>query len=713
MGNAVPDAERRSRLDRAWPIRWFLYLLVIATAAPLCLHIAAGLVRHASDAEREAEQLVLSLAGTAAATARSRLRETEVVARALSARSLVRALDPARCDPLLEGLLPVLPHYANISVVAPDGRFVCSALPVQSGAQAAPLHEGIQAALEDRFGVSAPMIGVLPPRLLVSTAYPIRNGAGQIAGVLTMPFDLAALQPVNDAPALPRNARVRLIDKRGVLLASSIRNDPELGRVLRGADLVERVLVGESGTGRAQGNDGTLRIYGYTAVGSHGWRAYASVPASELLEAARRRTLASAAIAAGLLALALGAAALVSRRIVGPASAMQHAMDETAAGRLTSAREAGPRELRALAANYNRMLDATLRARAALHESEARLQLAVRASHTGLWDWDMITDRVYFSPEWKRQLGLDDGEVGDTGAEWSERLHPAERERVLKDLEALAASERSEYEAEFRLRHRDGSHRWIYSRAEIIRDEAGRPQRMLGTHIDITPRKLLEQTLTTTVAELRVLSMRLLEVEEAERRRIGRELHDRTGASVAALHINLGLVAERLASGLTDQAAALVDDARAVLREVSTEIRTVMAELRPAALDDFGLYPALLSYAREVAERIGAELKTTGGATLKRPPSVVETALFRIAQEALTNIAKHAHAATVELGLEERERELVLTVADDGAGFDVSAGGAGHGMRTMRERADAIRAKLVVQSTPGAGTRIRVEVPRS
>jgi PAS domain S-box-containing protein len=699
-------------VTRAWPIRRSLYLLVLATAAPLCLFIAYTLASAAKTSEREAEQLVLSLATNAAANVRTRLREIEHLAAALAQRPLVRLMDPAQCDPVLGALLPLMPRYANVSVIAPDGRFVCSALPPQAGREKVPIHGGIRGALAGHFAVSEPMMGVLPQRLVVSAAYPIERPGEGVVGVLTIPVDLAAVQPASDAPALPHDARVRVIDADGVLLASSIENDPELGHSVRGAQSVELLINGGSGAVRARGSDGVERIYGYAGVGAYGWKAYAGVPVAALLAAAHQRTVASALTAALLLFVSLGVAALVARHIVRAAHTIQHAMEETRAGRISHALETGPVELRTLAANYNRMLDATLRAREALHESEARLRLAIRASNTGLWDWHIRENRLYLSPEWKIQLGFEEHEMEDSFDAWVQRLHPGDRERVLAEEMALFASSRSQYEAEFRLRHKDGSYRWIYSRAEIIRDPDGSPRRMLGTHVDLTARKALEDELQRTVSELRVLSRRLIEVEETERRRIGRELHDRIGAHVAVLNITLGLAAEKLTGGSPDEAAALLDEAREVVRECSTDIRHVITELRPTALDDFGLYPAVLGYARTIAARVGAELRASGGAPELRAPPAVETALFRIAQEALTNIAKHANAKTISIALERRDDTLVLDIADDGTGF-ATTGAGGHGMRTMRERAEAIGATFGVSSAPGAGTRITVEVPLS
>ena len=700
-------------MSRPWPIRWWLYLVVFATATPLCLFIAALVFAEARRVDADAERFVLSLASAAAENARLRLRETESLAAALAQRPRIRALDPAQCgDELMHSLLAAMPHYANISTVRPDGRFVCSALEGWRDV-AVPLHGAITGALTGSFSVSSPLTGVLPRRLLVSTGYPVKDEHGTIAGVLTIPIDLNAFKPLNDLQTLPPGAAVRIIDDRGVLLASSSPDDPDLGTNVRRAEAIERVLQGDHGVIHANGSDGAVRIYGYRRIGTTGWRAYADVPAQALLAADRGRLIAISAAALALMASCLAVAAVLSSRIRAPLAALQRAMQHGVNGSTVAVPEAGPQELRAVAANYNRMVDVTRTAGDALAEGEKRLRLAVRASRIGLWDWNIGTGQMYFSPEWKRQLGYDDSEVGEVAAEWHERLHPDDRDRALAQLERVLADGGSHFEAEFRLRGKGGSYRWIYSSAEVMRDAHGNAQRMLGTHIDITSRKVLEQSLRNTVTELRVLSMRLMEAEEAERRRIGADLHDRTGANFAALQINLRRLINKLRAGDTGSAMTIAESAEGTLSDCTAEVRSLMTELRPAVLDDFGLYPAVFAYARHIASRFGLELQTSGEPPASRPAPGVETALFRIAQEAMTNAAKHAKAEALEVSLQVREGVLVLEVADDGAGFD--AGGATRsdslGLRTMRERAEAIGATFVLESVPGEGTRVQVEAP--
>jgi PAS domain S-box-containing protein len=132
------------------------------------------------------------------------------------------------------------------------------------------------------------------------------------------------------------------------------------------------------------------------------------------------------------------------------------------------------------------------RAEAALRESEERLRPAVQASNVGLWDWDLETNQVRFSREWKRQLGYEEHEIGNDYREWEQRLHPEDKGPTLKRLERTLAGHCPVYDVEFRLRHKDDSYRWIYARGEVYRDSSGRPRRMMGCHVDITDRKNAE-----------------------------------------------------------------------------------------------------------------------------------------------------------------------------------------------------------------------------
>jgi two-component system sensor histidine kinase UhpB len=204
-----------------------------------------------------------------------------------------------------------------------------------------------------------------------------------------------------------------------------------------------------------------------------------------------------------------------------------------------------------------------------------------------------------------------------------------------------------------------------------------------------------------------------VQAEEAERRRLARELHDRVGQSLSALNINLDLIS-REGQALPPALRQRLEDSLGLVDGTLQSIENVMADLRPPLLDEYGLGAALGWHAEEFSRRTGVQVtvaeRDPAAAKNARPEAAV--ALFRIAQEALNNVLKHAKAKSVQVEISATDEELILDVRDDGQGFDLRAARKGRwGMTTMRERAEAAGGQLHIDSVPGEGTRIHVRVP--
>ncbi len=202
-------------------------------------------------------------------------------------------------------------------------------------------------------------------------------------------------------------------------------------------------------------------------------------------------------------------------------------------------------------------------------------------------------------------------------------------------------------------------------------------------------------------------------MEEIERHRIAGELHDRVGQALSALNINLDM-ALGLAAAEQVELRMRLADSLSLVENMLQSIENLMAELRPPLLDEYGLGAALGAYADGFSRRTGARVVVDdaleGGRRLPREAAI---ALFRIAQEALANVAKHARARNVRISLQREAGEAVLEVEDDGRGFDPAGGNSGGrlGMTTMRERAASVGARIEVDSTLGGGTSVRVALP--
>ncbi len=216
---------------------------------------------------------------------------------------------------------------------------------------------------------------------------------------------------------------------------------------------------------------------------------------------------------------------------------------------------------------------------------------------------------------------------------------------------------------------------------------------------------------------LRALSSRLAEAEETERRRIAQELHDQVGQKLTALGINLNIIRAEMPQDGPQKVDSYLTESQTLVEETTQLIRGVMSDLRPPMLDDLGLVETLLWYGDQIATRTGLSIAVKGDQLVRRLPAHIEDALFRITQESLTNVVKHAKAKEVEIKVELVGSSARLVVADDGTGYQsghLLKPGEEHGwgLLIMAERAEAMGGRCWIESDPiQGGTRVIAEVP--
>lgn len=237
---------------------------------------------------------------------------------------------------------------------------------------------------------------------------------------------------------------------------------------------------------------------------------------------------------------------------------------------------------------------------------------------------------------------------------------------------------------------------------------------------EVVERKQAELTILDYTQRLHALTNRLVDTQEAERKALATELHDRIGQNLSALNmslnLNLALFSAQLPAEAVAPAQARIKDALALVEQTTEIVRGVMEELHPALLEQYGLGTALRWYGEEFAGRTGIEVRSEASEPFPRLRNKVEMTLFRIAQEALINVAKHAKATAVLVTLKRTSDGIELRVSDDGAGIAAeklshSAPGRGWGLAIMTERARAISAELHIGSAGENGTSVMVTVP--
>lgn len=324
---------------------------------------------------------------------------------------------------------------------------------------------------------------------------------------------------------------------------------------------------------------------------------------------------------------------------------------------------------------------------------------------------------------------------------------PADAERETDLYKELISGHLPIYNIEQRYVRRNGAIIWVAIIRSLVRDESGNPLYCIGVVQDISHRKAVQEILRKSEAALQeknielerrlqegvidlkaanlalvegqksleLLSQRLFDAQEAERRIVARELHDGVTQSLAALKMNLIIISDELLATPREETNARLTDSIGLAAEVIDLVRNVMTNLRPSGIDDDGLESALGSLIEQFRSRhhLNVQFENNHLAIPRLDPHL-ELALLRVTQEALFNIAKHANTKEATLILRQEEDRIYLAIEDHGAGIkslESARRSGSHGMTIMRERAEAFGGDFNVTSVHGQGTKIEVRIP--
>jgi PAS domain S-box-containing protein len=331
--------------------------------------------------------------------------------------------------------------------------------------------------------------------------------------------------------------------------------------------------------------------------------------------------------------------------------------------------------------------------------------------------------RDYISSRFYEYTGAAAGSA--VGFGWMEYIHPDDKEQSLEQWMQCVKSGKT-YESEYRIRGVDSHYRWFRARAVPLRNADGGIIKWYGTCSDIHDSKMLERSIRDNAiqlenlvdirtAELRKLSGRLMTLQDEERRRIAREIHDGLGQELAAAKMILDGILAKNASPAVSQAA---NDASQLVDRAISQVRTISHLLHPPLLDEVGLVSALRWFLEGLSERSGIAVRLeVDPPDLRRLRAELETAIFRIVQEALTNMFRHSGARNGNVRLAEQNGNITITVRDDGKGIEdgvirLHPESVGVGIGGMRQRVAELGGSLrLANASPGTGTIVEVVIP--
>ncbi|OIQ27576.1 MAG: hypothetical protein BM564_12450 [Bacteroidetes bacterium MedPE-SWsnd-G2] len=344
----------------------------------------------------------------------------------------------------------------------------------------------------------------------------------------------------------------------------------------------------------------------------------------------------------------------------------------------------------------------------ALKESKKRYKYALEASNDGIWDWNLETDSIEFSVALYTMLGYENNEFPQSRQEIQKRTHPDDlRGRDEQAyISKLIEQDDQYFQEEYRLKTKSGEYKWIRVMGQVIeRNGYGNIKRMIGTHTDITLEKQKNYEILDAI----------LKTEDRERSRISKDIHDGLQQTLTISLLNFKVARDQV-DALSEEAQNKFAVGWDYLKKGISESRFVAHSLMPKAIVDYGLVSAcesLIDLMNNTVEKTSFNFLTNFGEK-RIEHQQVEMTLYRILQEGLNNIIKYAKATKVDIQLKDYDDILLLTIEDNGVGFDASKlTNTGLGLKSIQNRLETINGHFEIDSSPNNGTVLLVEIEKS
>jgi len=349
-------------------------------------------------------------------------------------------------------------------------------------------------------------------------------------------------------------------------------------------------------------------------------------------------------------------------------------------------------------------------------KNEARLKETENLAHIGSWQSDLINGKTYWSEETYRIFGYEPKKIIPSFENLIKSVHPDDKEYVKRmTADVLIGLESRKFN--FRIIWKDGSIKHIRSELLIERNEEGLPIKITGFNQDVTETFLAVEKLQSSREQLRALAAYLQNIREEERTAIAREIHDELGQVLTSLKMNLTLLGKSIPSDKTipnrKEILDEIDTMKFVIDNSVKRIKRIITELRSEVLDNLGLIPAIEWHISKFRKTSGIKIdfkNLWGESELNKDISI---AIYRILQEALTNVGRHSKATQVEIKIEKEENKFKIEVQDNGIGIkqELSKESKSFGVLGMRERAIILGGEFTIENVRPNGTKVTVGIP--